>query len=216
MDTPVELTAQLGLFRSASELAATLLAEAENRGLSEARHAELLGLAAYQLRAPDLAAKYLSISFDLENRADLAARTGISLWQLNRLDEAADWTRKAIQIDPGGILETNLDKHHIPFFAILAAIQFSQGNVDAASESLPKALKINPDNTLALAVQSKVALIKGDYETALSATEAALKNATPSSQVDLRSDQEMAKKLRESILYGTPFLADADMLAKHV
>jgi tetratricopeptide (TPR) repeat protein len=198
------------------EAATDLLAKATEKGLQPEYQKYLIGLALYQVHEYEQAYESLAASYVFDEKAETAARVAVCAWRMNDLDTAEEWIKRAISIDPRGIIETLVAKTTPSFLAILSQIQLSAGKIKEARKAAEEALRIQGSDVAALSALATVQLIKGDGNGAAQSLSEAKKVAPEFIASHITREHEAAKTLIDANISMSPFAMSLDVINRIV
>lgn len=155
------------VIQKAAEVAAELFKQAKTKGFDGAEGKFLLGMAAYTTRNYEVARDGLTSAYVDRPCAETAARLGMCELRAGNAEDAASWAQKAIKFDPKGAFRTYVSGNDVPYVSILAAAEFSRGNVTGAEKAAQVALEIGGGDGMAAQVLTLTKLLRGDLNGAL-------------------------------------------------
>lgn len=150
-----------------SEVASELIAQAAKLRFRGQKSKYLLGMAAYTVHSYDAARQNLLAAYNAKPVAEIAARLAMCELRAGNHDDAVSWALKAIGDEPRGHFRTFVSENDVPYISILAAAEFSRGNIESAKKAAAAALQIDGSEDMAVQVLAMCRLLEGDLEGAL-------------------------------------------------
>lgn len=200
--------------RAAVEVAEKLLGEALGGKLPAQREQYVLGMALYQLQEYEPAYEHLLTSFNLEPKAETAARIAVCAWRQGDYESATRWIRQAIEMEPAGRIETRIATTKPAYVAVLSQLLLAKGQLQAAAAAANTALKMDRSDVTALSVLASTQIASGDAQGATQSLERAIAAAPPFIANRLEKERETATRLVAANFDMRPFVTDLSAVAR--